>query len=203
VFGPYSDRYRAGSVLSVSHQVTIRVGGRDVVTLGDILPAEGPMKMLMIAKTPALASVDAGHYFQGRQGRMFWNRLSDHGLLNVLPPTFEDDALLDHGYGLTDIVKVPRDYGNEPSDDEYRDGLQRILDLVEELEPQVLLFVYKRVLDQILRLSFNRREKSTYGFNDDLNERFDSRVFVFPMPGTPCTSAQAITAMTELAQLLR
>jgi len=52
-------------------------------------------------------------------------------------------------------------------------------------------------------LSFNRREKSTYGFNDDLNERFHFRVFVFPMPGTPCTSAQAITAMTELAQLLR
>jgi len=81
--------------------VTIRVGGHDVVTLRDILPAEGPMKMLMIAKTPTLTSVDAGHYFQGREGRMFWNRLSDHGLLNVLPPTFEDDALLDHGYGLT------------------------------------------------------------------------------------------------------
>jgi G:T/U-mismatch repair DNA glycosylase len=160
-------------------------GDRDVVTLADILPAAGPMKMLMVAKTPAWVSVDVGHYFQGRQGRMFWNRLTEYGLLDVPSGTFEDEALLGHSYGVTDIVKVPRNYGNEPSDDEYREGLQRILELVAQLEPQVLLFVYKRVLDQILRLSFGQREKARYGFNDDLNERFDSRVFVFPMPGTP------------------
>jgi hypothetical protein len=63
--------------------VTIRVGDDDVATLADILPAEGPMKMLMIAKTPAFVSVDAGHYFQGRQGRMFWNRLIDYRLLDL------------------------------------------------------------------------------------------------------------------------
>jgi uracil-DNA glycosylase len=186
----------------VSHQTTIRAGDRDVVTLGDILPAEGPMKMLMIAKTPASVSVEAGHYFPGRQGRMFWNLLIEYDLLRVSPGAFEDDALLVHGYGVTDIVKVPRDYGSEPSDDEYRGGLTRILELVARLEPHVLLFVYKRVLDQILRLSFGESEKARYGFNDDLNEHFSSRVFVFPMPGTPCTSLEATTAMTELAQAL-
>lgn len=187
----------------MSHQVTIRVGDRDVATLADILPKGGPMKMLMIGKTPAMASVDAGHYFQGRQGRMFWNRLTDYGLFDVPPGTFEDDALLAHGYGLTDIVKAPRNYGDEPSDDEYRAGLQRILVLVGELEPRILVFVYKRVLDQILRLSFDRRAKARYGFNDELNGFFDSRVFVFPMPGTPCTSGEAIRAMTELSQAVR
>jgi len=159
--------------------------------------------MLIIAKTPAHASVEAGHYFQGRQGRMFWNRLREFDVLAVPPATHEDDVLLAHGYGLTDIVKAPRDYGNEPSDDEYRAGLDRILALISQLEPRVLMFVYKRVLDQILRLSFSRRQKSSYGFNPDLDELFGSRVFAFPMPGTPCTSAQAIIAMNELADALR
>jgi hypothetical protein len=181
----------------------IRVGRREVVTLADILPSKGPMKMLMIAKAPALVSVDRGHYFQGRQGRMFWNRLIEHGLLSLPSATFEDDALLAHGYGITDIVKVPRNYGSEPSDDEYRQGLTRILGLIARLQPQVLMFVYKRVLDQILRFSFRRLEKSRYGFNGDIDERFGSRVFVFPMPGTPCRSVQAVEAMKELAEVLR
>lgn len=187
----------------MADRVTIRAGDRDVVTLADILPAEGPISMLMIGKVPASISVEAGHYFQGRQGRMFWKRLSAYGLLRASPTAFEDDALLAHGYGLTDIVKVPRSYGNEPSDEEYREGLGRILGLVSRLEPQVLLFVYKRVLDQILRLSFDRRDKAAYGFNEDLEELFGARVFVFPMPGTPCTAAQAVTAMTELAAFVR
>jgi len=45
-------------------------------------------------------------------------------------------------------------------------------------------------LDQILRLGFELSKKSTYGFNpdleEDLEERLGSRVFVFPMSGTPC-----------------
>ena len=161
------------------------------------------MKLLMIAKTPAMVSVEAGHYFQGRQGRMLWNRLIEYGLLDVPQGNFEDDALLANGYGLTDIVKVPRDYGSEPSDDEYREGLARILRLVAQLQPQVLMFVYKRVLDQILRFSFGQREKAHYGFNDELTEHFNARVFVFPMPGTPCTSGEAVKAMTELAGAMR
>jgi mismatch-specific thymine-DNA glycosylase len=169
----------------MSHRVTIRVGGRRVETLEDILPAAGPIEMLIVAKTPALESVRAGHYFQGHHGRMFWNRLSEHRLLEVAPGAFEDDALIAHGYGLTDIVKVPRDYGSEPSSEEYRDGVQRILNLVAELEPRVLLFVYKRVLDQILRLAFQHRDKASYGFNEDLAAYFGCRVFAFPMPGTP------------------
>jgi hypothetical protein len=130
---------------------------------------------------------------------MFWNRLREYRLLEVPTGTFEDDALLAHGYGLTDIAKTPRDYGEEPSTAEYREGAERILGLTEQLRPRVLLFVYKRVLDRVIRLSFGRREKSSYGFNDDLSRCFGYRIFVFPMPGTPCTRAQAAEAMRELA----
>lgn len=66
------------------HQVTIRANGRDVTTLADIVPETRPVKMLIVAKTPAPVSVATGHYFQGRQGRMFWNRLKEWNLLNLL-----------------------------------------------------------------------------------------------------------------------
>ena len=187
----------------IGFQTEIVIHGTRVTTLGDILPDVGPMKMLIVAKTPAPVSVVAGHYFQGSQGTAFWNRLTEYGVLTVPPGRFPDEFLLAHGYGLTDVVKVPRGFGNEPSDDEYRQGLPRVLMLVADLRPTVLMFVYKRVLDNVLRLGFGRREKSAYGFNPHFDPLFGARVFVFPMPGTPCTREVAHAAMSELATLLK
>jgi uracil-DNA glycosylase len=186
----------------MNFRTTITVDGREVQTLADILPASGPMKMLIIGKTPAPVSVEAGHYFQGRQGKMFWNRLREYGLLRVSPGRYEDEVLLEHGYGLTDITKAPRAYGTEPSDDEYRANLTRIQNLVMELQPRVLLFVYKRVLDNILKFSYGRRDKSVYGENSLLADLFHAKVFVFPMPGTPCTKEEARRAMSDLQRAL-
>jgi hypothetical protein len=185
------------------HQIVIRVQGKRHTTLADILPGRGPMTMLIVAKTPAPVSVDAGHYFQGKQGQMFWSSLQRYGLLNVPYGMQADDLLLAHDYGLTDIVKVPRDYGSEPSDEEYRQGLPRILQLIETLRPRVVMFVYKRVLDNVLMFGFGHHRKAKYGFNPDLDSKFDSKVFVFPMPGTPCTTAEATVAMTALAKVMR
>jgi len=182
------------------NSIIITVDGRQVRTLRDILPAKPGLRVLFIAKTPALVSADAGHYFQGAQGQMFWNRLKEYGLL-MSTTEFEDDSLLDHGFGLTDIVKVPRAYGNEPSDAEYRAGLSRILDLVRLHRPKVVVFVYKRVLDQILRFGFGVGSKAGYGFNPAVEGQFGTRVFAFPLPGTPCTTAQAVTAMKELVKV--
>jgi G:T/U-mismatch repair DNA glycosylase len=183
------------------HQQLITINGREVLTLADILPSQPGLKALFVAKTPALKSVEAGHYFQGTQGKAFWNKLKEHGILH--PTTvYEDDSLLNHSYGLTDIVKVPRDYGNEPSDDEYRQGAGRILELVRTHQPTVIVFVYKRPLDKLLQHQFNRHSRTSYGFNPDLEQLFGARVFVFPMPGTPCPQAQATQAMQELAAAL-
>lgn len=173
-------------------------------TLKDILPlGSGKLKVLFIAKTPALKSVEAGHYFQGHHGKMFWTRLVEYGVIKVKPKTFEDENLLENGCGLTDIVKRPRDYGDEPSKSEYKEGLERILDIIDKHNPDVIIFAYKKVLDNILKWGYLLRVTSVYGFNDDLSKYFNSRVFVFPMPGTPCTSSQAAKSMTELKNYLR
>ncbi len=86
---------------------------------------------------------------------MFWNKLKDYKIINVPFGEFEDEYLLEHRYGITDIVKKPRGYGNEPSDEEYKAGLNNILNLIKLHRPKVIVFVYKKVLDQILKFGFN------------------------------------------------
>jgi hypothetical protein len=119
----------------------------------------------------------------------------------ILKPAteFEDDVLLQHRYGLTDIAKMPRPFGHEPSPEEYRTGAHRILELIRVHTLKVTVFVYKRVLDKIIKFEFGITERSTYGFNQDLEHYFGCRVFAFPLPGTSCTREQATAAMQKLA----
>lgn len=186
----------------MNFKTKVIIDGKTYETLADILPEKGQLDILFIAKTPATVSVNAGHYFQGRHGRMFWNKLAEYNILTVPHGQFEDEFLIANNYGLTDIVKVPRDYGNEPSDQEYLNGLQRILALIVKHKPKVIVFVYKAVLDNIIRLCFGLHSKAKYGFNEQFDEYFNSKIFVFPMPGTPCTTAESITAMTALQKLI-
>ncbi len=179
----------------------IEIDGKRVKTLRDILPVTPGLRVLFIGKSPDPVSVDAGHYFQGRQGKTFWSKLINYGILR--PTTYyEDDSLLKNRFGMTDIVKAPQPFGKEPSIDEYSGGVDRIIQLIKFHEPEVLVFVYKRVLDRIIELRFGLQRKSSYGFNTELDAYFGSRVFVFPMPGTPCKSKQAKTAMKELKESL-
>jgi G:T/U-mismatch repair DNA glycosylase len=181
----------------MTYQTEIEVDGTSVKTLSDILPSSGPMKMLIVGKTPALKSVEVGHYFQGQHGTMFWNKLKEYGLLSVPPGKYEDEVLLDHGYGITDIVKVPRSYGNEPSDAAYKAGLERMIGLISKLQPTVLLFVYKRVLDRILLLKRARVQTTNYGFNPSLEYVFGCQIFVFPMPGVGGITKMIISQAME------
>lgn len=180
---------------------TVTVDGCEVQTLRDILPAMPGLKALFVAKTPAPKSVAVGHYFQGTQGRAFWNRLREYGLFKSTTE-FDDESLLNHGFGITDIVKVPRAYGNEPSPAEYVAGMDRILEVIRVHRPSVIVFVYKRVLDEVLRRRFGVRKRSAYGFNPELEAHFGTRVFAFPLPGTPCTAAQAVAAMRDLVEAI-
>jgi mismatch-specific thymine-DNA glycosylase len=167
-------------------------------TLMDILPESSPLKMLIIGKTPTLLSVDCGHYLQGKQGKSFWNKLKEYKLLIVPSDKYEDETLLRHGYGITDIIKVPRLYGDELSKEEYIENFPRIKNIIIKLHPKVLLFVYKGVIDEILHNIFGIETKSRYGFNDNLNHLFGSRVYAFPMPGTHCKYEEINLAMMEL-----
>lgn len=188
------------------NQTYVSVGGQEILTLRDILPASSApgLRVLFVGKTPAPESVEVGHYFQGQHGTNFWSRLKTNGLLEVTTE-FEDDSLLEHGYGFTDIVKVPRAFGKEPSAQEYKEGSPRVLELIHIHRPKVVVFVYKKVLDKIINLHFASKEKAMYGFNRGLENDFGSRVFAFPLPGVGgklCDAVVAASAMQELRACL-
>lgn len=187
-----------------NYRTSISVDNKKYDTLKDILPEDShTIDILFIAKTPAMKSVEIGHYFQGQHGQLFWNKLKSYGILKVRPGTFEDENLLENNLAITDIVKIPRNYGNEPTDDEYKAGLNRILNLIKKHKPTVIVFVYKRVLDNILKFGFDLNTKTEYGLNSTLKSYLNSNVFVFPMPGTPCTKEQGEKAMSDLVSLLK
>lgn len=181
----------------IGNQAIIVMQGTEVLTLRDILPSASDFRVLIVGKTPIAESVNLGHYFQGKHGVMFWNRLREYGLLTATSG-YEDDSLPGVGYGITDIAKTPREYGEEPSKEEYVDGAQRILSIIRERRPAVVVFVYKKVLDKMLRWAFGVRGKTRYGFNDSLQNFIGARVFVFPLPGTPCNRHDAKVAMLSL-----
>ena len=186
----------------MSHLTEIEVGGAVVPTLADILPEGGELRALFIGKTPSPASVEVGHYFEGKMGRGLWKRLDDAGILSAPADGYADDALLGHGFGVTDICKVPRPFGDEPGRDEYAEGWERVAGIVGTLRPRILVFVYKGSLDKVLRFSFGWEHASCYGFNDDLARTFGRRVFAFPLPGVSCTAREAQRHMTDLARAL-
>jgi double-stranded uracil-DNA glycosylase len=186
----------------VDHRTEMEVGGLTVVTLADILPERGPMRALFVGKTPSPASVEAGHYYQGRMGKGLWRRLDEFGLLPAVEGVYGDDSLLDHGFGMTDLCKMPRPFGQEPIESEYVEGWERVSGLVGALRPRILVFVYKGALDRVLAYSFGWERKSDYGFNDELVRTFGRRVFAFPLPGVACTLREARRHLGSLAEAL-
>ena len=79
------------------------------------------------------------------------------------------------------------------------DYRSRSQNLIRIHHPKVVVFVYKGVLDNIIRLQFESAKATAYGFNQYLESDFGTRVFAFPLPGTPCTTEQASIAMRELS----
>jgi len=184
----------------MNYQIRMEQDGKTVMTLKYILPDGEQLRMLIVGKTPVPESVAVGHYFQGRQGRMFWNRLKHYRILETPEGEFEDDYLLEHGFGITDVVKAPRKYGKEPSTAEYRAGVPRVMELISRHQPLITMFVYKRGLVKLVKYGFDENSRAGYGFNSQYEQLMGTKPSVFPMPGTPCKRELAQAVMTALHQ---
>jgi hypothetical protein len=185
----------------MNHRITILKEGKYYDTFKDILPDTNTvLDMLIIGKTPSPDSVKIGHYFQGRHGMSMWNKLEEYCILKKTTQ-YHDDSLLCNNIGITDVVKVPRLTGNEPSLLEYMEGKQHIMDIIKGHSPKVLFFVYKPILENLISLG----PKVRYGFNDNLSKYFyGSRPFLFPMPGTGKVTTDIIKEnMQELKDYLK
>ncbi|HEX2755190.1 MAG TPA: uracil-DNA glycosylase family protein [Candidatus Limnocylindrales bacterium] len=127
------------------HRTTIVVDGAAVDTLADLPPLRD--RLLFVGLNPSPVSVEAGHYFQGRLGQLFWRRLMT---ASILPPdtaiASADDALVAAGHGLTDLLKVPTPR-DEASDATLRAGVGPLWQKVAIWRPAAIVFVYKRAAE--------------------------------------------------------
>jgi double-stranded uracil-DNA glycosylase len=125
-----------------SHRMTIELDGRTVETLADLPPARGGL--LFVGLNPSVVSVQAGHYHQGRLGRLFWRRLIGAGIIPAgTGLDGADDALVAAGHGITDLIKrpTPRDVATNA---ELTAGVGPLWQKVALWRPGAVVFVYKR-----------------------------------------------------------
>ena len=99
----------------------------------------GPgLRLLVCGLNPSPAAADAGIGF-ARPGNRFWPAARAAGLVDRDRDPVA--ALVDHGVGMTDLVKRTTARAAELEPDEYREGLARVERLVRWLEPAAVVFV--------------------------------------------------------------
>jgi double-stranded uracil-DNA glycosylase len=123
------------------------VVARRARTLPDTVGAN--MRVLVCGLNPSIYSADVGVGY-ARPGNRFWPAAIEAGLVNR--DRDPRHALIDHGVGLTDLVKRATTAASELSADEYRAGAARVRRLVEWLQPAAVCFVglagYRAAVDR-------------------------------------------------------
>ena len=110
----------------------------------------GPgMRLLVSGLNPSVYAADAGIGF-ARPGNRYWPAAMAAGL--VTRPRDTVHALVEHGIGMTDIVKRATPRADALSADEYRTGLARVQRLAAWLQPGAVCFVglagYRAAVDK-------------------------------------------------------
>ncbi|TMG25464.1 MAG: hypothetical protein E6H96_03295 [Chloroflexi bacterium] len=128
-----------------SHRTVLDIDGQTTATLADLPPDRGGL--LFVGLNPSPVSVEAGHYHQGRLGRMFWARLVKASILPPgTSPEAADDTLVAAGHGITDLLKRPS-ARDTASDAELRAGVGPLWQKVALWRPAAVVFVYKRAAE--------------------------------------------------------
>lgn len=119
-------------------------------TLPDLLRPE--LRAVFVGINPAVVSAKCGHYYQGKLGKRFWQRLQDYEITGLLPNGLEDDAAFAQGFGFTDVVKRPTASAQVLSRTELRTGAAQLLARLNTVFESsgalpLIIFVYRRAAD--------------------------------------------------------
>lgn len=104
-------------------------------TVSDVIAPH--LRILFCGINPGLYSGYTGHHF-ARPGNRFWPTLYAAGFTDRLLSPAEEDELLDHGYGITNLVERATATANELTAIELVVGSQRLVAKVEQYQPQVV-----------------------------------------------------------------
>ncbi|HUH84149.1 MAG TPA: mismatch-specific DNA-glycosylase [Stellaceae bacterium] len=117
----------------------------DIATLPDLLRDE--LEVVFVGINPSIFSAWMGHYF-ARPSNRFWRALSRSVLsrsardamgVTLLTPA-QDRALLDHGFGFTDLVKRPTARAAEVAPAEFAAGIAALRAKLEKHRPRIACF---------------------------------------------------------------
>jgi mismatch-specific thymine-DNA glycosylase len=109
-----------------------------VETLEDLI-REG-LDVLFVGYNPNPLAVAERHYYF-RKANRFWEDLHEAGFVpRVLRGPDEDRLILEHGVGLTDVIKRPTPTIDGLSVEEFRRGFERLDGLLVRYRPRVVAF---------------------------------------------------------------
>lgn len=107
-------------------------------TVSDLI---GPgLQVLFCGINPSLYSAAVGHHF-ARPGNRFWPALHAGGFSDRLLSPFEELALLDLGYGITNVVSRATTAADELANDELIAGAETLIRKVVDHRPTFVAFL--------------------------------------------------------------
>ena len=108
-----------------------------LATLPDYL--QPGLDIVFIGLNPSSISVREGHYFANPRNR-FWTALNGSGLVPIQLSPALDKQLMDHGIGLTDLIKRPTSQATGLKVSDYRDGAPILKAKLLEYRPAIACF---------------------------------------------------------------
>ncbi len=129
----------------------IDVAGRPTVTLRELLRTG--LRAVVVGINPSPVSVKAGHYYQGRLGKQFWQRLQQAQIVRDLTPGCEDEDAFAQGLGFADLLRYPTPNAREIRRRELADAVPELTRRLRPTGCSRLLFVFKTARDAAAPLS--------------------------------------------------
>lgn len=133
------------------------------------------LKVLFCGINPGIYTAAIRRHF-GRPGNRFWPALHLGGFTPRVLSPFENELLLEMGYGITNLVSRPTVLADELTAEELRAGAKRVVKKVRMYCPRFVAFLGVTSY----RIAFDRKQAK-------VGEQFDhqigaTRVWVLPNP---------------------
>jgi TDG/mug DNA glycosylase family protein len=152
------------------------------------------LKVLFVGINPGLYSGAVGHHF-ARPGNRFWPVLQKAGFTDKQLSPFEEQELLKHGYGITNIVNRSTAAATELDQQELKTGGKRLIAKIRRTRPRVVAILGI----QAFRIAFGN-PKAGFGLQE--GRIGSSRVWVLPNPSGLNASYQ-LPALSRMFKKVR
>ena len=166
-------------------------------TLPDYL-REG-LNIVLVGLNPSVYSARRGHYFANPRNR-FWPAFNRSGLVDEEVAMEADHTLINHGIGLTDVIKRPTSQASELRAQDFRRWAPTLRAKLEQYQPLIVCFHGVVAYSIYLRYAEGVRAKPILGLQD--HRIGSSRVFVIPNP-SPANAQYSLEVLVDWYRRLK